>query len=204
MKAKNPQDTLTPYFDNSVTAVQQTFARLEDDYVLPIWDLLRTLFLAYPIPFVFFSILVALSFFPVLAFIIVSAATLSTALTLAVCLAFVFSTGVFLFLGGILAATLGFALLLSGFLTTFGTCAYLSGRLVLLLHRSGRSGFRVWYQEVIHLFFPSSAHLAPVGEDLYTSEDSGILVGQEVQDGLTPKIEPSSRELPDSVLNRAG
>jgi hypothetical protein len=106
--------------------------------------------------------------------------------------------------GGILAATLGFALLLSGFLTTFATSAYLSGRLVLLLHRFGRSGFHAWYQEAIHLFSPSSAHLAPVGEDLYASEDSGILVEQEVKDDVTPKIEPSPRDLSDGVLNRAG
>jgi hypothetical protein len=93
------QDTLSSYLDNSAAAVQQTFIRLEKSYVLPVIDLLRALFLAYPIPFVFFSIFVALSFFPVLTFIIVSIATLSTAWTIALCLAFAFSAGVFLLLG---------------------------------------------------------------------------------------------------------
>jgi hypothetical protein len=68
-----PQEKLSPYFDTSAAAVRQTFARyapqtthnahpilskiqnaasLEKSYILPIFDLSRALFLAYPIPFV--------------------------------------------------------------------------------------------------------------------------------------------------------
>lgn len=62
------QDTLSSYLDNSAAAVRQTFVRyasrrhtfiqhkrsvsFEKTYVVPIFDLLRTLFMAYPIPFV--------------------------------------------------------------------------------------------------------------------------------------------------------
>jgi hypothetical protein len=65
------QDTLSSYLDNSAAAVRQTFVRyaarthphrpfiqhkrsvsFEKTYVMPIFDLLRALFLAYPIPFV--------------------------------------------------------------------------------------------------------------------------------------------------------
>ncbi|KAH9994547.1 hypothetical protein BJV74DRAFT_831158 [Russula compacta] len=190
---KTLQDTLSPYFDNSAAAVRQIFARFEKSYLLPLVDLLMVLFSAYPIPFVFFSIFVTLSFFPVLAFVIVSLATLSSALTFALCMAFAFSTGVSLLLGGILVATLGFTLLVSGFLTTFAISAYLSGRLILILHRSGRSGFRTgvrnWSQEVAHIFFPSSAHLAPVDDDRYGAEDSGILVERGTEDGHATKME---------------
>ena len=69
---KTPQDTLYSYFDDSAAAVRQTFsryapslcntrsfnpqhyARVEKSYVLPIVDLIRSLFLAYPISFVSF------------------------------------------------------------------------------------------------------------------------------------------------------
>jgi len=193
------QDTLSYYLDNSAAAVQQTFVRFEKSYVLPVIDLLRALFLAYPIPFVFFSIVVALSFFPVLTFIIVSIATLSTAWTIALCLAFAFSAGVFLLLGGILLATLIFALLLSVFLTTSSISAYLFGRLVFLVYGSGRNGFRTWSQEVSHIFFPSSAHLALVDDGRYASEDSDISVGQGMKDSRTTKLkmEPVTHEAPE-------
>ena len=66
------QDTLSSYLDNSAAAVRQTFVRyasqpltphntviqhkrsvsFEKTYVVPIFDLLRALSLAYPIPFV--------------------------------------------------------------------------------------------------------------------------------------------------------
>lgn len=194
------QDTLSSYLDNSAASVRQTFVRFEKAYVVPIFDLLRALFLAYPIPFVFFSIFGTLGFFPVLAFAVVSIATLSAALTLALCLAFAFSTGVFLLLGSILLTTLGFALLLSAFLTASSTSAYLFGRLVLLLYTSGRDGFRIWSQEVSRVFLPSSAHLSPVDDARYASEDSDILVGQCVKDEHTTKMEPVSHEPPDSEL----
>ncbi|KAH9974091.1 hypothetical protein BGW80DRAFT_1305215 [Lactifluus volemus] len=189
METKAPRDTLAPYFDNSVTAVRRKFTSFEDSYVQPIYDLLKTLFLSYPVPFVFFSILVAFSIFPILAFIIVSAATLSVALTVALCIAFSFSTGVFLFLGGILVAILGLAFLLSGFLTTFATSTYFLGRLVVLLHRFGRSGFRAWYQEATHIFSPPSPRPALSAKDLHASDDSVNFVKREAKHGLTPKIE---------------
>ncbi|KAI0305367.1 hypothetical protein B0F90DRAFT_1666784 [Multifurca ochricompacta] len=195
-ESKTPQDTLSLYFDNSVTTVQQAFASFEKNYVIPIVELLKASFFSYPIPFVFFSTFVALSLFPVLAFFIILVATLSTALTLALCLALAFSTGVFLFLGGILLVFLGSTFLLSGFLTAFALSAYLSGRLVFILRRFGRNGFRPWSQEVAYLFFPSSARPTLADEDPYASEDSGVSVGRGVKDGLTAKTEPVLHERP--------
>ncbi|KAH9962127.1 hypothetical protein BC827DRAFT_1267123 [Russula dissimulans] len=195
---KTVQENLSSYFDGIAAAVRQTFARFENSCILPVLDLLRVLFLAYPIPFVFFSIFFTLAFFPILAYIVVSLATLSAALSIALCLAFVFSSGVFFLSGGVLLATLGFTLLLSAFLTTFSISAYLSGRLILNLRRSGRHGFRVWSQEVTHLFFPSSAHLIPVHDDQSASEGSDIWVGPDTRDGRTTKMEPLPSGTPDS------
>jgi len=100
--------------------------------------------------------------------------------------------------GSILLTTLGFALLLSVFLTASSTSAYLFGRLVLLLYNSGGDGFRIWSQEVLGVFFPSSAHLLLVDDARYASEDSDILVGQATKDNHKTKIEPVSHEPPDS------
>ncbi|KAI0293913.1 hypothetical protein BC826DRAFT_1013187 [Russula brevipes] len=224
-ETKPPQETLSPYFDTSAAAVRQTFARyapqsthkmhvpsypkiqlaasLERTYILPIFDLFRALFLAYPIPFVFTLIFVTFSFFPVLAFIIASMATLSAALTFALCLAFVFSTGVSLLLGSVLLATLGFALVLSGFLTAFAVAAYLLGRLAFDLYRFGRSGFRIWSQEVAHIFFPFVTHLV-ADEDQYTSEDSGILDGRATKNGRVTETEHLLPEASDSDLKHVG
>ena len=97
--------------------------------------------------------------------------------------------------GGILLSTLGLALILSAFLTGFAISVYLSGRLVLLLRRSGRSGFRAWSQEVTRIFFPSSAHLVPGDDEQDTSEDSGTLVGRDTKDSYKTKMDLSSSEL---------
>jgi hypothetical protein len=149
---------------------------------------------------------------------IISLATLLAAVTVALCLAFAFSACVFLFLGkqnlllhnschlltpqsgGVLLATLGSALLLSGFLTAFAISAYLSGLLVLNLRRSGRGGFRAWSQQVTQILFPSSAHL-PVDEDQYASEDSGALDGKDTKDGTN--MEPLPIERWDNELKHA-
>jgi len=196
---KTAQENLSSYFDNTAAAVRRAFARFENSYIFPTVNLLQAFFLAYPIPFIFFSIFLILGFFPVLAYIIVSLATLSAALSMALSLAFVFSSGVFFILGSVLLATLGFALLLSAFLTTFLISAYLFGRLVLNLRRSGRSGFRGWSREVTHLFFPLSAYLIPVHDDQSASESSDILVGPDMKDGPTTKMEPLPSETQDSL-----
>lgn len=86
-------------------------------------------------------------------------------------------------------------MLLSGFLTSFAISAYLSGRLVLALRRSGRRGFRVWSQEVTRVFSPWFVHLVSVDEDQYASEDSGFLVGKGTKDDYTTKMERSDTEL---------
>lgn len=78
--------------------------------------------------------------------------------------------------------------------------AYLSGRLILHLRRSGRGGFRAWSQEATRIFFPSSAHLARVDEDQDSSEDSGTLVGRGTKDSYTTKMELPPGERPDSEL----
>ncbi|KAF8500167.1 hypothetical protein F5888DRAFT_1356995 [Russula emetica] len=200
---KTPQDTLSSYFDDSAAAVRQTFSRFEKSYVLPIADLIRSLFMAYPITLVFLSTFAILSLFPVLSFIVVSMATLSTALTIALFFAFAFSATVFLLLGGVLLTTLGFALLLSGFLTTFAISAYLSGRLVLNLRRSGRHGFRVWFREVTQILSPWFVHLVSVDEDQYASEDSGFSVGKGTKDDYATKTEPLPVERSDTELKHA-
>ncbi|KAN0136820.1 hypothetical protein V8E53_005261 [Lactarius tabidus] len=173
------QDSLAPYFDDSVAVVRRAFARLEEGYILPAVDLLKTLFSEHPIPFVFFTTFVSFSFFPFLAYIIISFATLSVALTVALCLAFLFSAGVFVFLGGILLSVLCLTLLLSGFLTGFAMCTYLATRLISNLRHSGRNGFRVWYQEVTSMLSPLSPHLAPADKDLY---DAKGLTGGDAED----------------------
>jgi hypothetical protein len=200
---KSSQDTLSSYFDDSAAAVRQTFSRFEKSYVLPIVDLIRSLFMAYPISFVFVSTFAILSLFPVLAFIVVSMATLSTALTIALCFAFAFSAIVFLLLGGVLLTTLGFSLLLSGFLTGFAISAYLSGRLVLVLRHSGRHGFRIWLQEVTQILTPRFVHLVSVDEDQYASEDSGFLVGKVTKDDYTTQTEPLLGDRSDIELKDA-
>ncbi|KAI0284560.1 hypothetical protein BGY98DRAFT_947529 [Russula aff. rugulosa BPL654] len=198
---KNPQDTLTSYFDDSAAAVRQTFSRVEKSYVLPIVDLIRSLFMAHPISFVFLSTFAILSLFPVLAFIVVSMATLSTALTIALCFAFAFSATVFLLLGSVLFTTLGLALLLSGFFTAFVMSAYLSGRLVLALRRSGRHGFSVWSQEVTQTLSPWFVHRVSLDEDQYASEDSGFLVGKGAKDDYTTKTEPPGERSDTELKN---
>ncbi|KAF8270584.1 hypothetical protein EI94DRAFT_1828158 [Lactarius quietus] len=200
------QDTLAPYFDDSVAVVRRAFARLEEGYILPAVDLFKALFSAHPIPFVFFTIFLSFSFFPFLAYIIISFATLSVALTLALCIAFLFSAGVFVFLGkftplrlscrhvlnvqsgGILLSILCLTLLLSGFLTCFAMSTYLAARLMSNLRHSGRSGFRAWYQEVTIMLSPSSPYLAPADEDLY---DSKGMTGGEVKDSHGIDTEPA-------------
>lgn len=102
--------------------------------------------------------------------------------------------------GGVLLATLGSALLLSGFLTAFAISAYLSGLLVLNLRRSGRRGLHAWSQQVTQIFFPSSIRLVPADEDQYASEDSGALDGKETKDGYTAKMEPLPIERSDGEL----
>jgi hypothetical protein len=82
----------------------------------------------------------------------------------------------------------------------FAISTYLSGRLVILLRRSGRRGFRAWSQEATQMFFPSSVHLGPVDEDQYASEDSGILVGRGTKEGYTTKMEPLPSERLDTEL----
>ncbi|KAI0267271.1 hypothetical protein BC834DRAFT_968799 [Gloeopeniophorella convolvens] len=190
-EATTPQDTLAPYFDNSAAAVRRS---VEEGYVLPLIDLSKALFSAYPVPFAFFSIFTALAFFPLLTFVIVSVVTLATTLTLALCLAFAFSTGVFLFSGGVLLAILGLTLLFSGFLTIFALSAYLFARLILLLHHSGRGGFTVWSREVSQVLFPSSTSTASTVEDSYASEDSGVIVGREGKSDHAVKIELASEQ----------
>ncbi len=81
--------------------------------------------------------------------------------------------------------------------------AYLSGRLVLALRRSGRRGFRVWSQEVTRIFSPWFVHLASVDEDQYALEDSGFLVGKGTRDDSTIKTEPLPGERSDSELKNA-
>lgn len=98
--------------------------------------------------------------------------------------------------GGVLLAALGFALLLSAFLTTFLISAYFFGRLVLNLRRSGRS-FRGWSQGVAHLFFPSSAYLIPVHDGQSASEGSDI--SPDMKDGRTTKVEPLPSGTPDRL-----
>ena len=68
--------------------------------------------------------------------------------------------------------------------------AYLSGRLVFILRRSGRHGFRVWFHEVTQMFSPWFVHLVSVDEDQYASEDSGTLVEKGTKDDYTTKTEP--------------
>ena len=105
--------------------------------------------------------------------------------------------------GGVLFTTLGFSLLLSGFLTAFAISAYLSGRLVLVLRRSGRHGFRIWLQEVTQIFSPWSVHLASADEDQYASEDSGFLVGKGTKDDYTTQTVPLPGERSDIELKDA-
>jgi hypothetical protein len=105
--------------------------------------------------------------------------------------------------GSVLLATLGFALVLSGFLTAFAVTAYLFWRLVFDLYRFGRGGFRIWSQEVAHIFFPSVTHLV-VDEDQYTSEDSGVLDGRATKNGRVTETEHLLREPSDSDLKHVG
>ena len=105
--------------------------------------------------------------------------------------------------GGVLVTTLGFALLLSGFLTAFAVSAYLSGRLVLILRRFGRHGFRDWFQEVTQMFSPWFVHLVSADEDQYASEDSGFLVGKGTKDDYKTKTEPLPGERSDTELKDA-
>jgi hypothetical protein len=94
-------------------------------------------------------------------------------------------------------------LLLSGFLTAFAISTYLSGRLVLILRRSGRHGFRDWFQEVTQIFSPWFVHLVTVDEDQYASEDSGFLVGKGTKNDYTTKMEPLPGERSDTELKNA-
>jgi hypothetical protein len=105
--------------------------------------------------------------------------------------------------GSVLLTTLGFVLVLSGFLTVFAVAAYLFGRLVFDLYRFGRSGFRIWSQEVAHIFFLSVTHLV-VDEDQYTSEDSGVLDGQATKNGRVTETEHPLHEPSDSDLKHVG
>ncbi|KAH9063271.1 hypothetical protein EDB87DRAFT_1604961 [Lactarius vividus] len=191
---KTSQDTLAPYFDDSAAAVRRAFARVEEGYIIPTADLFKAQFSAHPISFVFFSIFVSFSFFPILAYFVVSFATLSVALAVALCIAFIFSTGVCIFLGGILLSILGLTLLLSGFLTGFVMSTYLAARLISNLRHSGRNGFRAWYQEVTTILYPFSSHLAPADEDPYISQDTKGLNGGEAKDGHGIDTEPEHYE----------
>lgn len=93
-------------------------------------------------------------------------------------------------LGSVLLTTLGFALLLSGFLTAVAISAYLSGRLVFALRHSGRHGFSVWSQEITQTLTPWFVHQVPVDDNQYASEDSGSFVGKGTKDDYATKTEP--------------
>jgi hypothetical protein len=94
-------------------------------------------------------------------------------------------------------------LVLSGFLTASAISAYLFGRLVLNLRRSGRHGFRVWSQEVTQIFSSWFVHLVSVDEDQYASEDSVSLVGKGTKDDYTIKTELLPGERSDPELKHA-
>lgn len=49
------------------------------------------------------------------------------------------------------------------------------------------------------MFFPSSVHLGPAGEDQYASEDSGTLVGRGTKEGYTTKMGPLPSECSDEL-----
>jgi hypothetical protein len=79
--------------------------------------------------------------------------------------------------------------------------AYLSGRLVLALRRSGRHGFSVWSQEVTQTLSPWFVHRVSLDEDQYASEDSGFLVGKGAKDDYTTKTEPPGERSDTELKN---
>ncbi|KAI0050324.1 hypothetical protein FA95DRAFT_1594016 [Auriscalpium vulgare] len=175
-------DALAPYFDRSVSAVRQTAERLEEDYGKPILKFATASFSAYPVSSTFAGIFASLSLLPVLTFLSVTLFTLAFALTLAVSIAFAFSTLVFILSGGVLLSILAITLFFSSILTVFALCSYLAARLAFLVRSDGRRGVASWAEETKETFMRTRTPKPEPIHDSDSSEDSGIVIKGEVGD----------------------